>query len=322
MGLINFRNCSLLVVHCLLLITSRSLLTAQTFGPAGSLAAELQRLDAIIQDAGGGDAKKEALSTKAQLLEMSGDIEEAANIWYEAAFAEPNKRNDKALLRSAVCFAAMGEYSRADAALKTILLTGSDAANLRDARYLAAQTEVLRNGEKAFPLLISFLENPEYVLSKPGIYYLLWKLSGSEDYKAKLITDFPESPEAGLAREINTSITPAFTPMWLLFSGREQVVVSHNTVTNADVEPENSPSDSADESPVLIQVGLFSKEENAQAMIDRLNAKGFNGTISRKTVSGTTYLQVTLPPGADSNQTIMRLKDAGFESFPVFSDSQ
>ncbi len=142
-------------------------------------------------------------------------------------------------------------------------------------------------------------------------------MSGSENYKAKLIADFPESPEAELAREINTSITPAFTPMWLLFSGREQVVVSHNAA--ADVKPEDSPSDSADESPVLIQVGLYGKEENAQAMIDRLKAKGFNGTISQKAVSGTTYWQVTLPPGADSNQTIMRLKDAGFESFPVFN---
>jgi tetratricopeptide (TPR) repeat protein len=299
---------------------------AQPIGPAGTLASEIQRLDALIQDVNNdGVAKKDALSAKAQLFETMGNIEEAAKIWNEAVFAEANKRDDEALLRSAVCFTAMGEYSQADAALKIILLTGIDAVSLKDARYLAAQIEVLRDGEKAFPVLLSFLENPDYESSRAGIYYLLWMLSGDETYKAKLIADFPESMEAALAQDEDNAIVPTFTPMWLLFPGREQLVIPAPTLADTtDDVPADTPnmdvSDSANQSPVLIQVGLYGRQENAAAMIDRLKEKGFTGTISQKTVSGTSYWQVTLPPEQDSNRTIMTLKDAGFESFPVFSD--
>jgi tetratricopeptide (TPR) repeat protein len=304
-----------------------SVLPAQDFGRVGSLAAEIQRLDAVIQDIKADEAaKKSALNEKAQLLEMTGNIEEAARIWNEAAFVTSNNRDDEALLRSAVCFAAMGEYSQSDAALKTILLTGKNTETLKAARYLAAQIEVLRNGEKGFPVLLSFLNDAEYSSSKPGIYYLLWKVSGNESYKSTLIADFSESPEAQLARDDNSAVTQTITPMWLLFPGREQLLFSApiteapaaaNTTVRTDGKNGENPSDES-EMPVLIQVGLYSKKENAQAMIDRLKAKGFAGTISEKNVSGITYWQVTLPSGADANKTIMTLKDAGFESFPVF----
>jgi tetratricopeptide (TPR) repeat protein len=320
MGSIKFRTIILYFLICSLFIINCSLLLAQTFGPAGSFSDEMQRLDAIIAGTNLG-TKKTALVEKASLLEMTGSIEEAARTWNEAAFAESAQRDDNALLRSAACFTAMGEYSQADDALRTILLTGTHAASIKNARLLSAKIEVLRNGEQSFPVLLSFLENPEYASSKPGIYYLLWKISGSETYKAKLINDFPQSPEALLAQGNNASLTPAFTPMWLLFPGREQLVVSvpvTNTPSASSANTSENPSVSATETPVLLQVGLYSRQENAEAMVDRLSAKGFSGNISTKTVSGTVYWQVTLPPGQDSNQTIMILKDAGFESFPVF----
>ncbi len=325
MGSIKPRNYSFYISLFLLLIAHCSLLSAQSFGPVGSLASEIERLDALIQDPNiGSKAKGEALSAKAQLLEMSGNIEEAAQTWNEAAFAEAGKRDDKALLRSAACFAAMGEYSKADAALKIILLTGSDAAALKDARFLAAQTEVFRNGEISFPILLAFLDNPDYSSYKANIYYLLWHISGSENYKTRLIA---ESPEALLAENENAGIIPALTPMWLLFPGREQIVFSHPTVNlpteapasvnpNANTTVGHNPEDVP---PVLIQVGLYSRHENAEAMVSRLRARGFTGTISQKTVSGTSYWQVSVPPGQNANQTIMILKDAGFESFPVFN---
>jgi tetratricopeptide (TPR) repeat protein len=310
----------LLIVHCSLF----SLLPAQSFGPAGSLSEEIQRLEIIIQDTKiDGAAKKSALIEKAQLFEITGNIEEAAKTWNEAAFAESNKRDDNALFRCAACFAAMGDYSRADAHLKTILLTGNNAKSLKDAKYLSAQIEVLRKGENGFPVLLAFLENPDYNSFQPEIYYLLWKVSGSEKYKSTLIADFPESPEALLAQENNSAISPAFTPMWLLFPGREQLVFS--APITETTHPANQPSvknenETESESPVLLQAGLYSKQENAQAMVNRLKSKGFTGTISTKAVSGTMYWQVTLLPGTDSNRTIMQLKDAGFETFPVFTE--
>lgn len=319
MGLINRRNVSITFLFSLFSFLFAPALSAQT----GTIASELQRLDALIKDtAAEVGVKKEALNTKARLLELTGNIEDAASVWNEAAFAEAAKRDDKALVKSAACFAAMGEYAQADTALKTILLTSNDAQSVKEARFLSAQIEVLRNGEKGLPVLLAFLENPDYASSQPQIYYLLWKISGSESHKAKLIADFPQSPEALLARDENASIVPLLTPMWVLFPGREQLAFSapsaeastENTVS-AHVGIENEEKNTP---PILIQVGLYSKEENAVAMLGRLKSKGFTASISSKTVSGTTYWQVTIPPGTDANRTIMILKDAGFESFPVF----
>jgi hypothetical protein len=67
-----------------------------------------------------------------------------------------------------------------------------------------------------------------------------------------------------------------------------------------------------------LQTGLFSREENAHAAVARLAAKGFAAEAGRKTVNGVEYWAVSVAPGEDPNRTIMRLKDAGFESFPVF----
>jgi hypothetical protein len=53
-------------------------------------------------------------------------------------------------------------------------------------------------------------------------------------------------------------------------------------------------------------------------MVSRLISRGFTAELSQKLVNGATYWTVTVPPGKDSNRTIMGLKDAGFESFPVF----
>jgi hypothetical protein len=68
----------------------------------------------------------------------------------------------------------------------------------------------------------------------------------------------------------------------------------------------------------FLQTGLFSREENAQAHARRLNAAGFSPQIRIRNINGVEHWAVTVPAGTDMNQTIMELKTAGFESFPVF----
>jgi hypothetical protein len=70
--------------------------------------------------------------------------------------------------------------------------------------------------------------------------------------------------------------------------------------------------------PAVLQTGLFSGEANARNMAGRLQAAGFSPSVSPRRVNGRDYWAVSVPPGTDMQGTIMRLKDAGFESFPVF----
>jgi hypothetical protein len=89
-------------------------------------------------------------------------------------------------------------------------------------------------------------------------------------------------------------------------------------VPGTGVPGTNALGTNAPGSSSILQTGLFSREDNAKAMAERLRAAGFLAGITRRQVNGNNYWVVGVPPGDNMNATIMRLKDAGFESFPVF----
>jgi cell division septation protein DedD len=74
----------------------------------------------------------------------------------------------------------------------------------------------------------------------------------------------------------------------------------------------------AEKPAALLQIGLFSREANAGVMAERLRNAGFKPSVGRRTVNGIEYRAVTVEPGQDMGQTVLRLRDAGFEAFPVY----
>jgi cell division septation protein DedD len=68
----------------------------------------------------------------------------------------------------------------------------------------------------------------------------------------------------------------------------------------------------------MLQTGLFSREENARALAERLRVAGFSPVITKKTVDRKEHWAVGVVPGPDPSRTILLLKDKGFESFPVY----
>ncbi|MDR2028472.1 MAG: SPOR domain-containing protein, partial [Treponema sp.] len=119
--------------------------------------------------------------------------------------------------------------------------------------------------------------------------------------------------------------------IWFLFPGRESLTLAPpaangpagaaacgrqpSSLPEAAASPGSGPGG---DGPRALQTGLFSREENAKAMAARLSAAGFSPAIVPRKVNDADYWAVTVPPEADSNRTILRLKEAGFESFPVF----
>jgi cell division septation protein DedD len=126
--------------------------------------------------------------------------------------------------------------------------------------------------------------------------------------------------------------------MWLLFPGRSAVSLdapviqepAHEPLRAADpppavIEAANTaaqaapkPEAAASAATVALQTGLFGREENAQAMADRLKKAGFTPLISRRAVNGVSYFAVSVNAPGDVNAMILRLKDSGFEAFPVY----
>ncbi|MDR1375099.1 MAG: SPOR domain-containing protein [Treponema sp.] len=328
MGLINSRSVPVhrrvrifagLLAGCLLGLLPAPL-DAQDKGTP--LAAEIQNIDKKLKDsAASGVQRREALRRLARLLRLSGNIEGAAQIWMEAAYTD--RRDDEALLEGAACFIALGELDRAEAAVGPALLSG-DRRILLKARSTAARIEAFRSGNTA--AMTALLNDPGYGDLKPVSYYTIWKISGIESYKTRLLAEFPASPEARIVRE-EEAVGAVPHALWLLFPGRDSITESPVALSSGTVLPTSIPGSAMDsgivpaasgDGPLALQTGLFSREENALAMGERLRAAGFTASVDRRTVNESPYWAVSVSPGVDANHTMLRLRDAGFESFPVY----
>ncbi|MDR1635875.1 MAG: SPOR domain-containing protein, partial [Treponema sp.] len=306
-------------------------LYGQSGGPQGlSLSAEMRNLERL---AGGTDLsparKKETLSSMARLKELSGDIEGAAKSWSDAAAAD-QEGQDEPLLRGAACYAAMGEWEKALALARTVLLNSQNRQSLLRARLLEAQIEAFFSevnsgslaGAESGASLRALLEEEDFAAYRPSVYYTLWKLSGAGDWKDRLIGEYPRSPEGRIAAAGESgkpAISAAPAPLWLLFPGRGGIPppgTAAATPAPAVVEPAKAapagaaPAASAaaangearanagePAAGAVLQAGLFSREANALELAERLRQAGFKPQIGRRTVNGREYYAVNLSPG-------------------------
>lgn len=175
------------------------------------LASEIERLERLAQTPG---QKVNAYSRMARLYQLSGNREKALEHWMAAAYAEPGGRNDYALLEAVKCMISTGEYDKAAAELRTILISARDLQIRYSAENLFAQLEAFKTGDYG-PLsqLVFSGTNGQSIL------FTLWKISDDDSYRNELLRLFPGSVEAEIARG-RTGITAAYTPQWLLFPER------------------------------------------------------------------------------------------------------
>jgi hypothetical protein len=270
------------------------------------LAAEIQKIEKLLSSpAVKGAEKRAAFMRLARCYALSGNIEMAAQAWIDAAFAEQDSRDDGSLLKGVTFYIALGEYEKAEAGIKTVLLDGGDPAHVLEARYLNAQNQAFFRGD--FQMLISCTGDELYADYLPRIYYTLWMLSGDETYKTKLRAEFPQSPEALITRtndvQGRVTIGAAASPLWLLFPGRAGV--DGPSVEEQALAREGGP---------ILQTGIFGKEENALSLAEKLKTAGFKPII----VSADGKWIVGIDPAGSTVDTLMKkLKDKGFDSFPT-----
>ncbi|GMO41894.1 MAG: hypothetical protein Ta2B_21970 [Termitinemataceae bacterium] len=260
--------------------------------------------------------KHDAFTKLGRLYHLEGNIEASAIAWEKAAFAVPEKRDDVALLENAACLVAMGELEKAEAGVKIVLLTSkADSRNFFKAKYLSVQIDAFRTGNTSY--LDAFADDPSYISVRPALYYTLWKITNNNEYKAKLITEYPESPETRTlfvdSGAVNVvSAYPA--AHWLLFPGKQDTRINELATAPARV-PEGNLEVATQHS---LQTGVYKSQENAAVQAGRLRAAGFNANVIRRTVAGSTYWSVAVPAGNNVDATINSLKMSGFEVFPVF----
>jgi tetratricopeptide (TPR) repeat protein len=312
-------------LFCVLFIILFMGVFAQLGAQSVYLAPEIERLERL---AGNPTQRQEALYQLARLYQLSGNREKAFETWNTAINAQSGMRDDNAWLEAIKLLISMGEYERAGAELRALISSARDGSILESALYLNAQIEVFGNGN---PNALSALaDNPGYVGVLSRIYYTLWKASDDAAWKNRLLGSYPRSPEAEIARDGN-GVIAAITPQWLFFAPRDSLgqvapavaagqeaplaaTLPTPTVAAAPTPPATStPADNS----VMLQTGLFSREDNAKALAQRLINAGFNSVITTRRVNGVEYWAVNVPAGQNVNRTIAELKSAGFDSFPV-----
>ncbi|MCL2196957.1 MAG: hypothetical protein FWB77_05020 [Treponema sp.] len=310
-----------------------------------SLEVEIKNMEAAASKKGiPASERHDALVRLSRLRQLTGDIEEAARSWFEAAGAIPGRVDDDALLSCAYCLAAMGEWDRAITAL-TPLLPKSPRA-----RFLNTSINAIKTGDLSE--LGALADNAEYSQIKPEIIFVLWKLSsgalavsssgemspfklggGSEMWRQRLIAEFPQTPEGRLAAGTSSLITVRPIPFWLFAGGLDSLSLTANpapgnaviqtaqTQSAAAVQPA-APSQPAVTQPAVVasprlQTGIFGRQPNAQAHAANLQNAGFTPSIELRAVNGNQMWAVTIPAGSDQIQTADTLRAAGFESFLI-----
>jgi hypothetical protein len=290
---------------------------------------EIRNLEGSLENPGLSPPDRRGVLVRlAWLYRLAGNIESAAEAWVAGAYADPAARDDQALLEAALCYITLGEFEKADANIRPVFISGGDPETVRRARYIGAQIELFRTGQSQ--ALYSLVESPEFLDYRPPIYYTFWRIYGDGVYRNRLLEEFPSSPEAAILRDGDAAravVSAVPHALWFFFPGREQVTLSAAVpgpaaVVTAPVTtqpplpaPVQAPASGG---PRTIQTGLFSRESNARNMAERLRAAGFVPEVSARTVNGASYWAVSIPPGDDPGNTTMRLKDAGFEAFPVY----
>ena len=265
---------------------------------------------------------------------LSGNVELALRALERALAVFPN--DELANIQQTRFLIALGEYERATVVVNRLMNMNLTGDMLRQTHLLDAQLKAFHLSD--FRSLAALASDNNYSANRSAIYYTLWQLQGDTSWRNRLNMEYRQSPEARILSSsiADSSINPAPTPHWLLFPGRQSIGQSPGSQRIANPAPapapirvapapaaEPRPSASAASSPntgPMLQAGLFGSEDNARNLADRIRRAGFPADVTRRLVNGNNFWAVLVPGGSDSNATIRRLRDAGFESFPIVNN--
>jgi len=283
------------------------------YGQTGySLASEISRLEKLSQGSSSSQDRYNAFCGLVRLHQLSGNPEAALQCCTSALGFFPG--DGRLLAEQARLLISQGEFEKAMTAVNVLKNNAGDRDFSILGRFLEGQLQAFQSGSTENLSLLA--DNPDFIEYRIGIYYTLWKLTDLPSWKTRLVTEFPQSTEAKIAsgtsqgsgQDFSLALSP--TPLWILFPGRGSLVLSTPVVAQG-AAPSSSQT-------TVLQTGVFGREDNAKTMGERLQKEGFTPQITKRTVNGSDYWAVSVGSGADMNETIKKLKDLGYEAFPVY----
>jgi cell division septation protein DedD len=277
---------------------------------------------------------KASADIRPDLAEFAGALALSAGAYADAAafFSQGASGTQAAnpkpdlLLKAARCHLAAGDFA---AAKKCIDLV-PDAAGGNS--WVQARSQTLAwlylldgDAEKAFILLQPLAAESEKNGARREALFLLWLIASSPDFfefkmstkgydsatvAALLRTEYPNSAERALADK-GIAAKPS---AWLLTGLYAPVVAGKEFSLAVPEKPKDQGAETQDGGQ--LQVGWFSRKENALALAAKLQKQGFRvKTDEQKDKSGEPRWAVIVDASGDWSKTQAKLKDLGYESY-------
>lgn len=281
------------------------------------------------------DSDRRSLYTFLGSLTERAGLYEAASRWYASAagIAAPPAEGTQAMTSEQLVLAAVraslgfGDYETAESYLSSV----RGSRNQETLAYVRLYTvwawlcraETPDDLVEPLALLESYAAMESMRPVHPVVYLTLWHLTQDGKWKERLSSEYPSSPEMSVVSG-GASVLPS--PFWYFLPrdeaahGASTAEASGSGTTDKSGQKEQASEAAASGGIVCHQLGFFRNKENASGLMERVRAAGFDPTLSEeRRSSGTVYYVVTVPDdGTDSMG--LRLKTAGFESYPVFAE--
>ena len=218
------------------------------------------------------------------------------------------------------CALCSGDYDTAESYLNSKVRSSADTevaayVNLYSVWAELCKAESVEETKDSISLLEAYTQMQSMKCVKSSILLTLWYLTDDRKYSDALEKEFPNSAEYGI---ITGKVQIMSVPFWYFVprSAHNSTETSLSSSTSS-VSVVTSRPESAKQNIKKQQLGLFREEANANELISRLKSKGFNAySYTEKRASGTTYYIVVVDENKEGTMGL-KLRDAGFECYPV-----
>ena len=294
-------------------------------------------------------AKVQALTLLADYEQYNGNYSNAADCYRRAAGFDATDKKTALLLDAVRVLLCGGSMDSARSLLSEIAaalpVSDEDPYYRRAAVYDTWRLLAEDRADRAVPLITAYTKKKAFSEYHPALLFTLWWVNGDEDAKQRLLKEYPAGMEAAA---VNGTVTVQPSTFWYLMprsgfaqkpaagsTAKTSTVSKTGTSSEATKAPGQSSSASKAEAasaqsskpaagsetqskPSYYQLGFYRTKKYAEALAADLQKKHFTPIIKEEMrPSGTVYFAVLVKENAAGDMGL-RLKDAGYEAFPIF----
>lgn len=293
-------------------------------------------------------AQVQALMLLADYEQYHGNYSNAAECYRRAAGLDTSEGKTALLLDAVRALLCGGSFDSARSLLTEIAaalpVSDDDPYYRRAAVYDTWRLLAEDRADRAVPLITAYTKKKAFEDYHPALLFTLWWVNGDEDAKQRLLKEYPSGMEAAA---VNGTVTVQPSTFWYLMpkstlaqqpviggadtktgAARKTEVISAQPSKQSNPSPQSAATAAQSEKaaateethakPTYYQLGFYKTKKYAEALAADLQKKQFIPIIKEETrPSGTVYFAVLVKENAAGDMGL-RLKDAGYEAFPIF----